>query len=130
MHGPSHAIISDEDSIFFIVFSIIPLPGYQGKEVLLKCINKLKTIFDIDLWQFNEPIMLGNAATELDKIEGVQTVIDLDVHCKYDIGAGYSGNFYDIKSATKNKIIYPSQDPAIFEVKYPDDDIRGKVVTF
>jgi len=113
-----------------IDFSIIPLPGYQGKEVLLKCINKLKTIFDIDLWQFNEPIMLGNVATELDKIEGVQTVIDLDVHCKYDVGAGYSGNFYDIKSATKNKIIYPSQDPAIFEVKYPDDDIRGKVVTF
>ncbi len=109
-------------------FSIVPLPGYQGPDVLVKCITKLKEIFNIDKWQFNEPIMLGNIATELDKIEGVQTVIDLDIHCKFDKDAGYSGNYYDIRTATKNKIIYPSQDPAIFEVKYPDDDIRGKIV--
>jgi len=111
-----------------IDFSIVPLPGYQGANVLIKCITKLKEIFNIDKWQFNEPIMLGNIATELDKIEGVQTVIDLDVHCKFDKDAGYSGNYYDIRTATKNKIIYPSQDPAIFEVKYPDSDIRGKIV--
>ena len=113
-----------------IDFSIIPLPGYTGKEVLLRCINKLKVLFDIDRWQFNEPIILGNIATEIDRIEGVQTVTALQVHCKFDKDSGYSGNFYDIKSATKNKIIYPSQDPAIFEVKYPDKDIRGKVVSF
>ena len=109
-------------------FSIVTLPNYQGPDVLIKCITRLKEIFDIDKWQFNEPIMLGNIATELDKIEGVQTVIDLDIHCKFDKASGYSGNFYDIRTATKNKIIYPSQDPAIFEVKYPDDDIRGKIV--
>ncbi len=113
-----------------IDFSIIPLPGYQGKEVLLRCIDKLKGIFKIDLWQMNEPIILGNVATELDKVEGVQTVVELSVHCKHDKASGYSGNFYDIQSATKNKIIYPSQDPCIFEIKYPESDIRGKVVTF
>ena len=32
--------------------------------------------------------------------------------------------------ATKNKIVYPSQDPAIFEIKYPALDIRGRVVTY
>jgi len=113
-----------------IDFSIVPLPGYQGKEVLARCIFKLKEIFDIDKWQFNEPIFTGNVATELDKIEGVQTVIDLQFHCKFDRSSGYSGNFYDIPAATKNKIIYPSQDPAIFEVKYPDKDIRGRVVSY
>jgi len=113
-----------------IDFSIIPLPGYQGKAVLLKCIARLKQIFKIDQWQMNEPIILGNVATELDKIEGVQTVVELSVHCKHDKASGYSGNYYDIQSATKNKIIYPSQDPCIFEIKYPQSDIRGKVVTF
>jgi hypothetical protein len=113
-----------------IDFSIIPLPGYQGKEVLLRCIDRLKNIFKIDQWQMNEPIILGNVATELDKVEGVQTVVELSVHCKHDKSSGYSGNFYDIQSATKNKIIYPSQDPCIFEIKYPESDIRGKVVTF
>jgi len=113
-----------------IDFSIVPLPGYQGKEVLARCIIRLKQLFDIDKWQFNEPIFTGNVATELDKVEGVQTVVDLQFHCKYDRKSGYSGNFYDIPSATKNKIIYPSQDPAIFEVKFPDKDIRGKVVSY
>ena len=113
-----------------IDFSIVPLPGYQGKEVLAQCIFRLKEIFNIDKWQFNEPVFTGNVATELDKVEGVQTVVELQFHCKFDKASGYSGNFYDIQAATKNKIIYPSQDPAIFEVKYPDKDIRGKVVSY
>jgi len=113
-----------------IDFSVVPLPGYQGKEVLLRCVDTLKGIFKIDKWQMNEPIILGNIATELDRVEGVQTVVELSVHCKFDKDSGYSGNFYDIESATKNKIIYPSQDPCIFEIKYPNSDIRGKVVSF
>ena len=111
-------------------FSIVPLPGYQGKEVLANCILRIQDLFSIDKWQFNEPIFLGNVATEIDKVEGVQSVVDLQVHCKFDKGSGYSGNFYDINAATKNKIIYPSQDPAIFEIKYPSKDIRGKVVSY
>ena len=41
---------------------------------------------------------------------------------------GYSGNVYDITSATKDGIIYPSLDPSIFELKFPNTDIEGKVV--
>ena len=41
---------------------------------------------------------------------------------------GYSGNVYDILSATKNGIVYPSLDPSIFELKFPNTDIEGKVV--
>jgi len=26
-----------------------------------------------------------------------------------------------------NGVIYPSQDPSIFEVKYPNTDIKGRV---
>ena len=37
----------------------------------------------------------------------------------------YSNVSYDIRAATKNKIVYNSLDPAIFECKYPDVDIRG-----
>ena len=35
-------------------FSILPRPGYQNKEVLLHCIEKLKCIFDPDNWSINE----------------------------------------------------------------------------
>ena len=46
---------------------------------------------------------------------------------KYKAANGYSGNLYDIDSATKNGIIYPSVDPSIFELKYPGTDIEGRV---
>ena len=29
---------------------------------------------------------------------------------------------------TKNNIIYPSLDPSIFELKYPNQDIKGRIV--
>jgi hypothetical protein len=46
------------------------------------------------------------------------------------VSGGYSQYSYDIPGATLNGIIYPSLDPCIFEVKYPDLDIQGRVVTF
>ncbi len=111
-------------------FSILPRPGYQNKEVLLHCIDKLKCIFDPDNWSINEPIMLPKIATELDKIEGVQTVKNLRIYNLYDIDNGYSGNIYDIKGATRDAIIYPSMVPSIFEVAYPDNDIKGRIVGY
>ena len=37
-------------------------------------------------------------------------------------------NFYDIKSGMVNGVLYPALDPSIFEVKYPNSDIQGKVL--
>lgn len=42
---------------------------------------------------------------------------------------GYSPHAYDIVGATQNGVIYPSLDPSIFELKYPNTDIKGKVIT-
>ena len=47
---------------------------------------------------------------------------------KFDRDDGYSGNVYDLDAATKEGVIYPSLDPCIFEIKYPDLDIEGRVV--
>jgi len=113
-----------------IDYSIIPLPSYNSKSVLLQINRRLASMFNILNWQFNEPIFAANIATEIDKIEGVQTVQDINIYCKWDTDSGYSGNYYDIIDATKNKIVYPSQDPIMWEVKYPTEDIRGKVVTY
>ena len=46
---------------------------------------------------------------------------------KFQTSSGYSGNVYDIQS-TKDGVIYPSLDPCIFEVKYPNIDIQGRVI--
>lgn len=112
-----------------IDFDIITLPNANSNEVLLKCINKLKELFTIDKWQINQPIYLRNLSVELDKIDGVQTVNSIKIINLYDVQSGYSPNKYDIESATRNNIIYPSLDCSIFEIKYPNIDIQGKVIS-
>lgn len=112
-----------------IKFEIITLPEYNSNEVLLKCVSKLKTIFDNKSWQINQPIILSKVYTELDRVEGVQSVTSVKVSNLYTASDGYSGNVYDIASATKDNVVYPSLDPSIFEIKFPNKDIIGKVVS-
>jgi len=110
-------------------FEIITLPEYNSNDVLLNCINKLRTIFDNKFWQINQPIVVSKLYTELDRVEGVQSVTSIKIVNLYDSTEGYSGNVYDIDAATKAGVIYPSLDPSIFEVKYLNKDIVGKVVS-
>jgi hypothetical protein len=109
-------------------FEIIVLPEYNNNEVLLACITALQAYFNINNWQLNQPIMIRDLYLLLDKIKGVQSVKSVNISNKAGTTSGYSQYAYDIVGATQNQIIYPSLDPSIFEVKYPDLDIKGKVV--
>jgi len=109
-------------------FEIIILPNYNNNQVLTACILALQDYFTIDKWQINQPILLRNLYILLDRIEGVQTVKTVDIVNKVGVNLGYSPYAYDITGATANNVIYPSLDPSIFEVKYLNTDIQGKVV--
>lgn len=113
-----------------IEFDVIIFPDQNGNQVILRCINKLKNYFDTKSWQINQPIIISNVYTELDKVDGVQTVVNVKITNLYDTANGYSGNAYNIKDATKDGIIFPSLDPSIFEIKFPDNDIIGRVRAF
>jgi hypothetical protein len=110
-----------------VVFDIIVRPNYSGRDVLLACTNRLKDYFAISKWSINQPINLSSIYTLLDQEKGVQTVQKVEVLNK--AGGNYSQYAYDIKGATKNNIVYPSYDPMIFEVKYLDTDIKGRITT-
>ncbi len=109
---------------------IITLPNYNSNLVLQSCITELQTYFDIDKWQFKQPIYLRDIFVMLDKIEGVQTVNNVKIINKTTDDGNYSVYGYDIAAATQNNVIYPSVDASIFEVKYPNVDIKGRVVNF
>ena len=111
-----------------INFDIIVLPNFNSNEVLTKCILALQDFFAIKNWQINEPIILRDLYILLDAIEGVQTVKNITVSNKVGTALGYSQFAYDIAGATINNVVYPSIDPMIFEVKYPNTDIQGRVV--
>jgi len=109
-------------------FEIIVLPEYNNNEVLLSCISSIQSYFLLDKWQLNQPIMVRDLYILLDKIKGVQTIKTISVVNKAGTSTGYSQYAYDIEGATQNQVIYPSLDPSIFELKYPNQDIKGKVV--
>ena len=107
-------------------FDITTLSGYANKDVLTNCISVLQDHFNIDRWQINQPITLSDIQSKLLQVKGVQSVIKLEVTNKQ--GGDYSQYGYDIAGATKNNNVYPSLDPAIFEVRFPNTDIQGRVV--
>jgi len=130
-----HRMIGDNIEIkdAFIIniginFEIIVLPEYNNNEVLLSCISSIRSYFLIDKWQLNQPIMVRDLYILLDKIKGVQTIKNISIINKAGTLTGYSQYAYDIEGATQNQIIYPSLDPSIFEIKYPNQDIKGRVV--
>ena len=113
-----------------IAFEVMILPNYSANDVVAKCIKYLKEYFAIDKWQINQPIYKANIINGLLTIKGVQTVTKLDIINLFNSAQGYIPNIYDIKSATINNIVYPSVDPMVFEVRYLNNDIWGKAITY
>jgi len=121
-----------------VKFAIITQRGYNKSEVLFNCVQAVKNHFDTSKWQINQPIVLSDVAYQISLVEGVASVVPptdnnpnkelILIENKATITSGYSGNVYDVEQATKKGVVYPSLDPSIFEVKYPNQDILGKVV--
>ena len=111
-------------------FEIIVLPNYNSNEVILQCINTIKAFFNINRWQINQPIIFRDIYALLDQVEGVQTIKNILINNLSGVENGYSEYGYDVEGATIAGVLYPSIDPSIFEVKNPDQDIKGRVVSY
>jgi hypothetical protein len=107
-----------------VEFEIITLEGYNKSEVVTDCINEIRNFFQIDNWSFNQTINLSELELVIANVEGVSSVPKL--HISNKCKGQYSTNSYNIEAATKDKIIYPSLDPCVFEIKFPNSDIKGR----
>jgi hypothetical protein len=111
-----------------ISFEILTSPTYNSNEVLLQCLSNLRDHFSNDKMQIGQPIYISEVMCIVKDVPGVKNILAFDIHNKYKEDEGYSGNYYDIATATRNNILYPALDPSIFEVKYKNRDILGRVV--
>ena len=121
-----------------VKFSIITQRGFNKNEVLLRAIDSVRKHFDVKKWQINQPIVLSDIAYKISLVDGVASVVPpvednpeksmVVVGNVYDSDLGYNNNVYDMDAATKEGVVYPSLDPCIFELKFPDTDIEGRVV--
>ena len=121
-----------------VKFSILTKIGFNKNDVLLRCVSRVKDFFEIDRWQIGQPIILSDIAYELSLVDGVASIVPpvennpnklpIIIENKYKVSDGYSGNFYNIEKSLIDGVLYTALDPSIFEVKYPNTDIQGRVV--
>jgi len=110
-----------------IKYDIILSPSATGRDVLVKCTEALQDYFKLSKRSINQSINISKLYTLLDRVKGVQTVQKIEIVNK--VGGSYSQYAYDTKGATQNNIVYPSYDPCIFEIKFPDADIEGRITS-
>jgi hypothetical protein len=110
-----------------VTFDIIVFKNYNMQDVLAVCLDAVRNYFDIKQWDINQPIKLADLRVVIAAQNGVQSVTNLEISNKYFFkdGRDYQNYRYDIGSATVNEVVYPSLDPCIFEVRYPETDIVG-----
>jgi hypothetical protein len=108
-------------------FDIVVYRNYNISDVLARAIDAVKDFFDIDRWQINQPIILNDLRLTIGSVDGVQTVSNVQVTNKYRFrhGRDYQEYRYPINEATVDDIIYPSLDPMLWELRYPESDIVG-----
>ena len=113
---------------FGINFEISIFHNYNKKEVLVSSINAISEMFLIENMSIMQPIEIGEVELELSKVSGVKSVVSVEMVNLNVKDGNYSQNEYDIQSASVGKTVYPSMDPSIFELKFPEKDIVGRVV--
>jgi hypothetical protein len=109
-------------------FDVICYSNYNKREVVANCLVKVQDYFNIDNWTFNKPINISELELILANVEGVMSVPSVKIHNLCGGDGNYSPNKYNIDEAIKGKIVYPSLDPCVFEVKYPNKDIKGRAL--
>ena len=107
-----------------IDFEVITFKNVNKSEVISNCIQEIKDYFNIDNWTFNNTINISELELLIANVDGVSSVPKLKIINK--CGGQYAPNSYNIETATKDKIIYPSLDPSVFEIKFPNSDIKGR----
>ena len=113
-----------------VTYSIVVYKGATTADVLVRCSDTIRKYFNIDDWQINQPIIKDDLLVKIANVEGVQSVTNLTFVNKYQQkdGSDYATYSYNLEANTKDRVIYPSADPCIFELRYPQTDILGNAV--
>ena len=106
-------------------FDITVFRNYNMKDVLARSIDTIQQFFDVDKWVINQPIIIADLIYQIGSVEGVQNVGSVEIFNKYQFkdGLDYHPYRYNIADATMNGVVYPSLDPSIFKLRYPQNNI-------
>ena len=117
--------------------------SYDSADIATKIINTVKEYMTIDKHQMGDDIFLGDLEKEITLIDGVKNVIDLRVYNEFSgfkysttqttqtvfsetncYGSGDLSNGRSQIDLKKEDKILKSDNDTMFEIKYPEQDIR------
>lgn len=113
-----------------IDFEIVISPKMHRNDVLSECLNAIKDRMSVANMQIACPIIISELESILQSVNGVISVSNLFVKNLSGIsgdGLTYSQSRIDMSSRTMKGIVHCPAN-SIFEVKYPNKDIRGRGV--
>ena len=110
-------------------FQIVADASMNSQQVLANCLLKLQDYFKNTNWQMGQSISISYIQSLLHSVGGVLAVGNVSFDLLQGIinGNFYYSNPFNIKAFTKNNVIV-SQPNYIFEVRYPQIDIRGSLL--
>lgn len=123
-------ILDAEVINYEIFFKIVCDPSYNKTTLLRTIILALQEQLNIRNFHINQPIVKSDLINTIFLQKGVIAVDNLTINNLYGTvkNRQYSSSTYDIKNNTRNQIVYPPQG-GIFELRYPDANIIGRVVS-
>lgn len=108
-----------------IDYTIVVDVRYNAQEVLSRCSDRLKQFYAY-VREIGEPFFLSDVNRVLKEVKGVLDIVNVEVVNK--VGGQYSDLSYDLeknRSADGRYIEIP--DNVVYEIKYPNDDIKGAI---
>ena len=105
---------------------ITPVRGSLKREAKIAAIENLEEKLSPENRDFNQPIVKGEIISDLNSLDPIRNVRSLEFENKINTDEGYAGNKYDLKFAERQGVIYPSKDPSVFTVRFPNKDIKIK----
>ena len=111
-----------------IDFEIVVDPNFNKESVLKQCIEKLASYFNIENFQIDESILISDITNLVYNVTGVTSVTNIKMrNITGNVGQRtYSSNSYNVVANIRKGILFPPPG-GIFEVKFPNLDIRGTV---
>ena len=108
-----------------IEFIIRLVPGKNKDSVISKCYSRLSSFYSQGFF-VAEHLQISDIYSELKKVEGVLDVTNVKI--VNNVGGQYSPVSFNVNknmSPDGSQLLSPAN--AIFEIKYPNVDIRGKI---
>lgn len=112
-----------------INFQITVNNRYNENNVMTKVIRKIKNYFKIENFQIDQPVNKTDISLLISTTEGVNSLLSLNFINRNGLfeGRSYDISSFNVAENTIKGVIYPISN-SIFEIKYPDDDIVGRVL--